>query len=638
MFLSDEKDETLYSSENGFIPASWSPQHEAGITESLDLKCSNDVNNALSQINENENENDSLNVGPQGDLHELMSNLQDEIVRLRSKQRKFDEKRRYLLNKILDVKGSIRVFCRIRPLSLNNNRKVEESIVVDSDKVVVKSAGVKKEFDFDKVFCQSSIQEDVFVEVEPILRSALDGHNVCVLAYGQTGTGKTFTMEGTVDQPGIVPRALKELFRQASLETTSSITFSMSMLEVYMGNLKDLLAPRPSRSRVYEPITRCNLNIQTDSKGNVDIEGLTEVPISDYSKARWWYAKGRRSRATSSTSVNEASSRSHCLTRITICHHGDASEGGVRTSKLWMVDLGGSERLLKTGATGLTLDEGRAINLSLSALADVVASLRRRRPHVPYRNSKLTQILRDSLGNDSKVLMIVHISSIAEDVGETICSMSFAKRARAIESNQELAEDLKNQRRKKIAELYEEMNETEEEYQTIRNQLQKAEFLLRENDRVHSASNEQVVDEDNIPGNTKNDTNVDNTPPDTEKTSKRKSLPHFMTSTAASRAQRQSPAENHFTSKVLRSGTRSSMPLSASQSLSFMEPRLKAVLRNGNNNQQDKSVDNTLTDTQTHHAAEPSYCSTPRRKSVTPSYPTSRPVVPRHQRRVSSLI
>ncbi|KAK9691794.1 hypothetical protein RND81_09G220600 [Saponaria officinalis] len=563
----------------------------------------------------------------------------EEIVRLRSKQKKFDEKRRNLLNKILDIKGSIRVFCRIRPLPWNNNRKTEAPILIDSDKVVVKSAGIKKEFDFDKVFCQNSTQEDVFVEVEPILRSALDGHNVCVLAYGQTGTGKTFTMEGTTDQLGIVPRALKELFRQASVETTKSITFSMSMLEVYMGNLKDLLAPRPTR-RVYEPITRCNLNIQADSKGVVDIEGLTEVPISDFSKARWWYAKGRRARATSSTSVNEASSRSHCLTRITICHHGDPSEGEVRTSKLWMVDLGGSERLLKTGATGLTLDEGRAINLSLSALADVVASLRRRRPHVPYRNSKLTQILRDSLGNDSKVLMIVHISSIAEDLGETICSMSFAKRARAIESNHELAEDLKNHRQKKIDEHNEEMKEIEEECQTIRNQLQKAEFLLRENNRVHSDNNGQEVDEDNTPESTKNDRDVDNNPLDnTEKTSRRKSLPHFMISTAASRAQRQSPAEHHhFTAKVLRSGTRSSMPLSASQSLSFMEPRLKAVLRNGNKTHHDKLVNNIVVDTQNHHTVEPNSCSTPRSKSVTPSYPTNRPLLPYHKRRVSSLI
>ncbi|KAH9615912.1 hypothetical protein KSS87_012555 [Heliosperma pusillum] len=296
MFISDEKDQIPFASENGVE----------------DLKCS-DVTNGIPQILENPSSDSPIDVvseHTQSDLDQLISKLEEEIVGLRAKQKKFDEKRRNSLNKILDIKGSIRVFCRIRPVSWNNNRKIEEPIFVDSDKIMVKSAGIKKEFEFDKVFCQSSIQEDVFVEVEPILRSALDGHNVCILAYGQTGTGKTYTMEGTNEQPGIVPRALKELFHQAALETTTSMTFSMSMLEVYMGNLKDLLAPRPTR-RVYEPITRCNLNIQADSKGVVEIEGLTEVPISDFSKAKWWYAKGRRARATASTSVNDASSRSH---------------------------------------------------------------------------------------------------------------------------------------------------------------------------------------------------------------------------------------------------------------------------------------------------------------------------------------
>lgn len=276
------------------------------------LKCS-DVTNGISPNQEFSNISIlTKNVVPehtQSDLTHIMSTLEEEIMGLRSKQKCLDEKRRGLLNKILDIKGSIRVFCRIRPLLWSNIRKNEDPIMVDLDKIVVKSAGSKKGFEFDKVFGQSSTQEDVFVEVEPILRSAIDGHNVCIFAYGQTGTGKTFTMEGLNDQPGIVPRALKELFHQASLH---SVTFSMSMLEVYMGNLKDLLAPKPTR-RVYEPVSRCNLNVQADAKGVVEIEGLTEVPISDFSKAIWWYTKGRRARATSSTNVNDVSSRSHCV-------------------------------------------------------------------------------------------------------------------------------------------------------------------------------------------------------------------------------------------------------------------------------------------------------------------------------------
>ncbi|PNX71930.1 kinesin-like protein KIFC3-like, partial [Trifolium pratense] len=304
------------------------------------------------------------------ELEHFISNLQREVEELRLKQRIVDEKRREALSKILDIKGSIRVFCRIRPNHLTEKRRNSEPVSAGSDRIRVKLGGTRKDFEFDKV--------------EPILRSAMDGHNVCVFAYGQTGTGKTFTMDGTNEQPGIIPRALEELFRQASMDGSSSFTFSMSMLEVYMGSVRDLLAPRQS-SRPHENMTKCNLNIQTDPKGLVEIEGLSEVQISDCAKAKWWYNKGRRFRSTSWTNVNEASSRSHCLTRISIFRRGDTSEAKSETSKLWMVDLGGSERLLKTGAKGITLDEGRAINLSLSALADVLAALKRKRCHVPYR-------------------------------------------------------------------------------------------------------------------------------------------------------------------------------------------------------------------------------------------------------------
>lgn len=194
-----------------------------------------------------------VNVVPEhekGELGHSISNLEGEIAGLKQKERLLDKKRREALNKILDIKGSIRVFCRVRPFLLSDRRRIHEPISIGLEKVVVKSVGIRKEYRYDKVFHQAAPQEDVFVEVEPILRSALDGHNVCILAYGQTGTGKTFTMDGTNNQAGIIPRAIEELFRQASLDN-SSITFSMSMLEVYMGNLRDLLAPKVA-SRTHE--------------------------------------------------------------------------------------------------------------------------------------------------------------------------------------------------------------------------------------------------------------------------------------------------------------------------------------------------------------------------------------------------
>ncbi|KAK6288766.1 hypothetical protein POUND7_000307 [Theobroma cacao] len=450
--------------------------------------------------------------------------------------------------------------------------------------------------------------------------------------------------DGTAVQPGIVPRALEELFHQVSLGNSSSFTFSMSMLEVYMGNLRDLLASKPA-SRANETVARCNLNIQTDPKGSVEIEGLTEVEIPDLAKARCWYTKGRRVRTTSWTNVNEASSRSHCLTRIIISRHGDAPEARPKVSKLWMVDLGGSERLLKTGATGQTLDEGRAINLSLSALGDVIAALRRKRGHVPYRNSKLTQILKDSLGDGSKVLMLVHISPSQEDVGETICSLSFAKRARAVESSRELPEDLKKQKEERISELEENTREAEEECQKITCQIKKAEFLLSENKKLYSTSYEiPDENEEKSTESPKEDVkdHVIETPKITQKAMKQSThrpLPRFMTSTVASR-ERQSAAEREIVKRArsLRSEARSSVQFSGSQSLSFSDPRFRAFLRHSRKNSRFKDTNAPARESPRCNGSALKTISLPRSKMVTSSDLNLRVTLSRHRRRMSDFV
>ncbi|KAL9450703.1 hypothetical protein AB3S75_012436 [Citrus x aurantiifolia] len=587
-----------------------------------------------------------VNVVPEQQKNELeqsIINLEGEIVELRLKKRRLDEKRREALNKILDIKGCIRVFCRVRSFLVTGRRVIHEPVLTELEKVVVRSGGSKKEFGFDKVFNQAASQEDVFVEVEPILRSALDGHNVCVLAYGQTGTGKTFTMDGTSDQPGIVPRALEELFRQAALDNSSSVSFSMSMLEVYMGSVRDLLAPKPV-FKAYEAATRCNLNIQTDAKGTVEIEGLTEVQIPDFTKARWWYNKGRRVRSTSWTNVNEASSRSHCLMRITIFRHGDGLEAKTEVSKLWMVDLGGSERVLKTGATGQTLDEGRAINLSLSALADVIAALRRKRGHVPYRNSKLTQILRDSLGDGSKVLMLVHASPCEEDVGETICSLSFAKRARGIESNRELSEDSKKRREIRMAELEEDMREAEVECQNVRNQIKEVESLLSEKKKLFSATCQSLEDEEkSFVSPKENLKEAAETPKESKNVTKRSvsnSVPRFMTSTVASR-QRKNAAEKEISirARSLITGSRSSAQFSCSQSLSFLDIRFKAMIRCSNKKPRYGETNTPVTESpKCNGGLYSKTTSMPRNKVVTYSDPNLKVTLSRHRRRMSDFV
>ncbi|KAJ6762872.1 KINESIN-LIKE PROTEIN KIN-14D ISOFORM X1 [Salix purpurea] len=528
-----------------------------------------------------------VNVVPEHEKDELehsILNLEGEIAELKQKERLLDKKRRKALNKILDIKGSIRVFCRVRPFLLSDRRRIHEPI----------SNGLEK-----------------------------------------------LLKDGTNNQAGIIPRAIEELFRQASLDN-SSITFSMSMLEVYMGNLRDLLAPKVA-SRTYEVAAKCNLNIQTDPKGMVEVEGLTQVQIPDTVKAKWWYAKGRRARSTSWTNVNETSSRSHCLMRITISRHGDDSKAKAQVSKLWMVDLGGSERLLKTGATGQTLDEGRAINLSLSALGDVIAALRRKRGHVPYRNSKLTQILKDSLGDNSKVLMLVHISPCEEDVGETICSLSFANRARAIETYRDLTEDINMQRQKRILELEAEMREAEEECQKVRYQIQKAEFLLSENRELLLTSYQVPDDKENAPISPKEDyKEVNNTPRVTDKGIRRNRpshFPRFMTSTVASR-QRQSAAEKIVAGRArsLRSATRSSLQFSASQSFSYSEFRFRAILKESNRKSRYGETKLLLPESPKCNVSEMKMTSIPRSKAVISSDPNLRTTLSHHRRRMSDLI
>nr|XP_018685479.1 PREDICTED: kinesin-like calmodulin-binding protein isoform X2 [Musa acuminata subsp. malaccensis] len=487
-----------------------------------------------------------VNVVPEHDKEGLASTISSlqgmEMSELRSKQIYLDAKRREALDKILDIKGSIRVFCRVK---LMDERKAASPISTEADKITVRSAGTRKEFVLDRVFHPESTQEDVFREVKPILRSALDGHNVCILAYGQTGTGKTHTMEGNNGRPGIVPRAIEELFHQISRDESASFTLSMSMLEVYMGSLRDLFVHRRSPARVTHRIPKCNLSILRSSDGTVEIEGLTDVQVTDVKQARRWYARGKHARSTSWTNVNDASSRSHCLTRITISRSNDAVDGTNNlVSKIWLVDLGGSERLLKTGATGQTLDEGRAINLSLSALADVIAALRRRRDHIPYRNSKLTQLLSDSLGDGSKVLMIVHVSPGEDDAGETVCSLSFATRVRAVEASRELSEDTKKRKQQRVAELEQGVQEAEEELRRVRDQMERTAKLIQEK------TNTLRVDLRGSPRSplTLNPVELDGGDTKTaEKPVQRARaapVPRFMSSTACSRRRQQQAAES----------------------------------------------------------------------------------------------
>ncbi|GAQ88640.1 kinesin [Klebsormidium nitens] len=339
--------------------------------------------------------------------------------------------RKKYYNEVLEMKGNIRVFCRCRPLAPSEISS-GQSNVVDFDvkgenELLVRSGprpGDKKAFKFDRVFNPEADQAEVFADTAPVVMSVLDGFNVCIFAYGQTGTGKTFTMEGTPANRGVNYRTIDELFQLArQRHGEARYDVSVSVLEIYNEQIRDLLAAPGSGQK--------KLEIRQGHQGN-HVPGLTEHPVTCADEAWELLQSGSRSRSVGATNANEHSSRSHCMLGISVKCENKVT-GETTRSRLWLVDLAGSERVGKSEASGDRLKEAQSINKSLAALGDVIAALTTKSAHVPYRNSKLTHLLQDSLGGDSKALMFVQISPAESDAGESLCSLQFASRVRGIE-------------------------------------------------------------------------------------------------------------------------------------------------------------------------------------------------------------
>ncbi|KAK9038647.1 hypothetical protein V6N11_023504 [Hibiscus sabdariffa] len=318
-------------------------------------------------------------------------------------------KRKELYNQIQDTKGNIRVFCRCRPLSKEETSAGFAQVV---------DFGAAKDGDL------GILTVYVFADALPLVTSVLDGYNVCFFAYGQTGTGKTFTMEGTDQNRGVNYRTLEELFQIAE-ERSDSFTYniSVSVLEVYNEQIRDFLSTSFASKR---------LEIKQSAEGFHHVPGIVEAQVENIKEVWNVLQIGSNSRVVGSNNVNEHSSRSHCMLCIMV-KSKNLMTGECTKSKLWLVDLAGSERLAKTDAQGERLKEAQNINKSLSALGDVVYALATKSSHIPYRNSKLTHLLQDSLGGDSKTLMFVQISPSERDLSETLSSLNFATRVRGVE-------------------------------------------------------------------------------------------------------------------------------------------------------------------------------------------------------------
>lgn len=334
-------------------------------------------------------------------------------------------------NELVELKGNIRVFCRVRPKIKEDGGGVMGNIVVDYDRddnglIYVNNKGRSQTFEMDLVFTPESTQQQVFDEVQSLVTSCVDGFNVCIFAYGQTGSGKTFTMEGNKDNPGINQRALGMLFKETEDRGQDwTYTITVSVMEIYNEMIRDLLSGDPSYK----------MEVKMKSDGGLHVPGLCSEEVKSVEDVNQVFALGQKNRATATTNMNEHSSRSHALLTVQVL--GVNKTTNVRTmGKLNLVDLAGSERVSKSGADGTRLKEAQNINKSLSCLGDVIHALRSKQSHVPYRNSKLTYLLQDSLGGDSKTLMIVQIAPVEKNLGESVCSLNFAQRVRTVELGQ----------------------------------------------------------------------------------------------------------------------------------------------------------------------------------------------------------
>ncbi|KXZ46835.1 hypothetical protein GPECTOR_40g569 [Gonium pectorale] len=354
-----------------------------------------------------------------------------QISHFREKWRVEFDKRRKLHNTVLELKGNIRVLCRVRPL-LEKERSVTanggEMPVKAMSEEVLRVAAVdnkaEKEFEFDRVLAPDEGQDKLYDEVAALVTSVLDGFNVAIMAYGQTGSGKTYTMEGPEGNPGVNLRALGDLFRIAEERASAfTTTFSASVLEIYNEQIYDLLMSGAQDGD--------KLDVKQGPEG-MYVPGLKLEEVKDMADVTAMIGRGKSNRSTYATNMNEHSSRSHLVLSVYV-NSVNKLNGNILRGKLHLIDLAGSERLSRTGAQGDRLKEAQAINKSLSALGDVIQALQQRNAHIPYRNSKLTRLLEDSLGGNSKCVMIVNVSPATENVSETKCSLEFASRARKVE-------------------------------------------------------------------------------------------------------------------------------------------------------------------------------------------------------------
>ena len=347
-----------------------------------------------------------------------------------------------------------------------------------------------KVFTFDSVYDWNSKQIDLYDETfRPLVDSVLLGFNGTIFAYGQTGTGKTYTMEGVRNDPekrGVIPNSFEHIFTHISRSQNQQYLVRASYLEIYQEEIKDLLSKNQAH--------RLELREKPDT--GVYVKDLSSFVTKSVREIEHVMNVGNQNRSVGSTNMNEHSSRSHAIFVITVeCSElGVDGENHIRVGKLNLVDLAGSERQSKTGAQGERLKEATKINLSLSALGNVISALvDGRSSHIPYRDSKLTRLLQDSLGGNACTVMVANIGPASYNMEETLTTLRYSNRAKNIKNKPRINEDPKDAL----------LREFQEEIARLKGQLQKRSGGKRKSKQKRRAG--EGSDGEDLEGETEDD-------------------------------------------------------------------------------------------------------------------------------------
>jgi len=344
--------------------------------------------------------------------------------------------------------ASVKVVARFRPAnSIERRNNADKYCVVfgsDGGSIRVnQTEKIKKNFQFDYVFQPTSTQQEVFeCCAKPLVGQVMKGFNVTMFAYGQTGSGKTFSMEGTEDMPGLIPRMVDDVFDQImngdDLDENLEFLVRVSYVEIYNEKIRDLLEP-----------ANVDLRVREHKDKGVYIEEAAKPYVGGPEETLSLMASGHLNRAVTSTGMNDESSRSHAVFMLVI-EQKDMDTEAKKSSKLMLVDLAGSEKVRKTNVRGKALREAQNINRSLSCLGMVINCLTQGKTFIPYRDSKLTRLLSDSLGGNSKTSIIVTASPCIFNCEETISTLRFGTNCKRVKNKPKINQELSVAEYKKI--------------------------------------------------------------------------------------------------------------------------------------------------------------------------------------------